>query len=360
MKPEYTVSIYSSLNITFLSSFLINYCLSKDPDLRDLPSNIIYYNLDKALKENFYDDTNYWNSYIKNTNVKLSSISDSLVNTFYYVVNMNSLNTFYDERWNYAFFWLGNKLLENSESSIFKKVMSVLQTLRSGLRGTEDKYNDDMFDVDKKHFQDLKKIYDYLQNYASILTRIGYPDTTCTPAYKDYVTTTFNFYKEEKEKCAQKSTDNYCKVVNRFIDEYENKIKELTCTGKTSPEKPAAEDLQDLRSELSSAGYDGQGVHSLLGQGEARGMSHSDGDVSPSLGSTNALSTVFPLLGTASFAFFFLKFTPLGSRLRSSIFRKHIIQSNEEEGAQEILENSYEFAPTNMEDTAHHIAYHSM
>ncbi|SBS98897.1 PIR Superfamily Protein [Plasmodium ovale curtisi] len=338
MKPEYT-----------------------DPDLRDLPSNIIYYKLDKALKENFYDDSTYWNSYIKNTNVKLSSISDSLVNTFYYVVNMKSFNTFYDERWNYVFFWLGNKLLENSESSIFEKVMSVLQTLRSGRVGTEDKYNDDMFDVDKKHFQDLKKIYDYLQNYTSILTRIGYPDTTCTPAYKDYVTTTFNFYKEEKERCAQNNTDNYCKVFNRFLREYVNEIKELTCTGNTSPEKYEAQDLADSSQERSSTGYGEQGIHLPLSQeGGARGMSHSDGDVSTSLGSTNALSTVFPLLGTASFAFFFLKFTPLGSRLRSSIFRKHIIQSNEEEGAQEILENSYEFAPTNMEDAAHHIAYHSM
>ncbi|SBT84008.1 PIR protein [Plasmodium ovale] len=338
MKPEYT-----------------------DPDLRDLPSNIIYYKLDKALKENFYDDTPYWNFYIKNTDVKLSNISDSLVNTFYYVVNMKTISTFYDERWNYAFFWLGNKLLENSESSIFEKVMSVLQTLRSGLVDTKDKYNDDMFDVDKKHFQDLKKIYDYLQNYTSILTRIDYPDTACTPAYKDYVTTTFDFYKEEKRKCMQKGTDNYCKVVNRFIHEYENNIKELTCTGKTSPETREAEDLADSGQELFSPEYGGQGVHLPFGQEErARGMSHLGGDVPPSSGSTNALSTVFPLLGTASLAFFFLKFTPLGSRLRSSIFRKHIIQSNEEEGAQEILENSYEFAPTNMEDTAHHIAYHSM
>ncbi|SBT57902.1 PIR Superfamily Protein [Plasmodium ovale wallikeri] len=320
MKPEYT-----------------------DPDLRDLPSNIIYYNLDKASKENFYDDTNYWNSYIKNTNVKLSSISDSLVNTFYYVVKMNSLNTFYDERWNYVFFWLGNKLLENSESSIFEEVMSVLQTLRSGLVGTKDKYNDDMFDVDKKHFQDLKKIYDYLQNYTSILARINYPDTPCTPAYKDYVTRTYNFYKEEKRKCFQKDTDNYCKVVNRFLREHVNEIKELTCTGNASPETREAEYLADSGQEERD-----------------RGMPHLGGDASPSSVSTNALSTVFPLVGTASVAFFLLKFTPLGSRLRSSIFRKHILQSNEEEEAEEILENSYEFAPTNMEDTAHHIAYHSM
>ncbi|SBT58294.1 PIR Superfamily Protein [Plasmodium ovale wallikeri] len=339
MKPEYT-----------------------DPDLRDLPSNIIYYNLDKALKEKFYDDSTYWNFYIKNTDVKLSSISDSLINTFYYVVKMNTLNTFYDERWNYAFFWLGNKLLENSESSIFKKVMSVLQTLRSGLLGTEDEYNDDMFNVDKKHFHDLKKIYDYLQNYRSISAKINSIDAPCTALYKDYVTKTYSFYKEEKEKCAQNDTDNYCKVVNRFISEYENDLKVLTCTGNISPEMREAQDLADSGQERSSTGYGEQGVHSPLGQEERdRGMPHPGGDVSPSLGHTNALSTVFPLLGTASVAFLFLKFTPLGSRLRSSIFRKHMLQSNEEEEeAQEILENSYEFAPTNMEDTAHHIAYHSM
>ncbi|SBT56800.1 PIR Superfamily Protein [Plasmodium ovale wallikeri] len=332
----------------------------EDSEITSLHSNVIYYQLDKASKIDLTDDDTYWNVYIKNSNIQYSRNSTAFLNVFYYIKKLDTDEIFYSERWNYLYFWLGLKLLENSEKSKFHTVMEALHTVRSSNTETADKYNDDMFNIDTEEFMNLKKIYDYLQNYKSIIARIDYPDAPCTPAYKNYVTTTFNFYKEEKRKCTQKGTDNYCKVVNRFISEYEKNIKKLTCTGQSSPETHEAEDLADSGQELSSPEYGRKGVHLPFGQEErARGMSHPGGDVSPSSGSTNALSTVFPVLGTASLAFFFLKFTPLGSRVRGTIFRKHMLQSNDEE-AQEILENSYEFAPTNVEDTAHHIAYHRM
>ncbi|SBT55757.1 PIR Superfamily Protein [Plasmodium ovale wallikeri] len=332
----------------------------EDSEITSLHSNVIYYKLDKASKVDLPEDDDYWNVFMKKSNIQYSRNSTAILKVFYYIAKLDSNQIFYLERWNYLYFWLGLKLLENSENSVFKQVMSALHTVRSSNVENSDKYNDDMFKIDTEQFMNLKKIYDYLQNYTSIKARINYPGAPCSASYKDYVTKTYNFYIGEKRKCVQNDTDDYCKVVNRFIGEYENDLKELTCTGNVSPETAAAEDLQYSTSEGSSTVYGGQGARSPLGQkGESLGMSHPGGDLSPSSVSTNALSTVFPLLGTASVAFIFLKFTPLGSRLHSSIFGKQIIQSNEEE-AQEILENSYEFPQTNIEDTAHHIAYHSM
>ncbi|SBS91387.1 PIR Superfamily Protein [Plasmodium ovale curtisi] len=333
----------------------------EDSEITSLHSNVIYYKLDKASKIDLPQDNGYWNVFMKNSNIQHSRNSTDILKVFYYIAKLNSNEIFYLERWNYLYFWLGLKLLENSENSVFKQVMSALHTVRSSNVENSDKYNDDMFNIDTEEFMNLKKIYDYLQNYTSIKLRIDYPGAPCSALYKDYVTETYNFYIEEKRKCMQRGTDNYCKVVNRFILKYENDIKQLTCTGKTSPEKPAAEDLDDSRSERHSTVPDGEGVNSPLGQEEKYlGMSLNGEDVSHSSGSTNTISTVFPLLGTATLAFFFLKFTPIGSRLYSSILRKQIIQSSGEEEPQEILGNSYEFPHTNVEDSTHHIAYHSM
>ncbi|SBT01333.1 PIR Superfamily Protein [Plasmodium ovale curtisi] len=314
----------------------------EDSEITGLPSKLTYYKLDEASKVDFPQSDDYWNYFMRNSYTKDSRNSSAILNVFYYIKKLDTNEIFYRERWNYLYFWLGHKLLENSEKSLFQQVMRALHTVRSSNVESTDKYNDDMFNIGTEEFMNLKKIYDYLQNYTKIKARIDSPGAPCSAL------------------CAENDTDNYCKVFNRFLGEYVNEIKELTCTGNTPSEKHEARYLADSGQDRSSAGYGGQGAHSPLGQeGEPRGMSHSDGDVSSSLVSTNAMSTVFPLLGTASLAFFFLKFTPLGPRLHNSIFRKNIIQSNDEE-AQEILENAHEFSQTNIEDTVHHIAYHSM
>ncbi|SBS93765.1 PIR Superfamily Protein [Plasmodium ovale curtisi] len=324
-----------------------------DPDLKGLHTNIIYYKLDTASNDYINDKNLLWSSVIKNHHLKGLSIFDALAKGLYYVSTMNKRDhTFYDERWNFLYFWAGLKILENTESSEssenseFQTLMVLLKAARSMYDKEGGSYEDYLLTINKDKFKNLKEVYDYLQNYKSINLKIGFSGSTpCTSQYKDYVTKAHELYISEKKKCQGNDKDEYCRILNSFLHKHgETFLIQPKCTG-TKVVVPHSEgDTQDS-------------VHI---EGQTGGMAFADGDVSPSSGSTNALSTVFPLLGTASLAFFFLKFTPLGSRLRSTIFRKHIIQSNEEEGAQEILENSYEFAPTNIDDTAHHIAYHSM
>ncbi|SBT83995.1 PIR protein [Plasmodium ovale] len=325
-----------------------------DPEISGLPSNIFYHKLDNVNEDYSHLNAPSWELYIKSHPIKGKGFFNALLKAFYYVSYYDIRDTFfYNERWNYLYFWMGLKLLNDLGDSIFSDVMSVLKVVRSVINENKQ-YNDDMFTIDIVKFNDLKKIYDYLQDFASIKARIGHRDAPCTAAYKEYVTTAHNFYIKEKTNCNGNNKDNYCKVVNRFIHEYGNDITELTCTGLTSPEYYEAQNLEDTGTETFSLGYGTQAER-------ANHMPLPARDVSPSSGSTNALSVAFPLLGTLSTLFVFLKFTPFGSQLYNGFLKKKLIQNNQEkEGTYEILENSYGYPNGNIEDTEHHIAYSSM
>ncbi|SBS94204.1 PIR Superfamily Protein [Plasmodium ovale curtisi] len=329
--------------------------------LNILPSYIFYDQLDTANNDNYISDQSaYWNTFIKQQSIRNISTFDTLVKGLYYASHLNKKHTFYDERWNYLYFWTGLKVLDSNDASSFSDVMTVLKSVRDHTDKNEE--YDELIKISKEHFRELKKIYDYLQNYETIEFRISPDNSECSLMYKEYVESSYSAYNDIKSKCQRNYIDHYCKIFNRFEQKYKKNIKNLTCTGNQIPKKELEiSDFEDSEGDISPHRQYAQASHlSSDPEGVTRDMAIGTGDVSPSSGSTNAISTVFPVLGSASLLFIFLKFTPLGSRLHNTIFSKRIIRNNEEEDAQEILDNSYEFAHTNMEENAHHIAYHSM
>ncbi|SBT02803.1 PIR Superfamily Protein [Plasmodium ovale curtisi] len=339
----------------------------EDPDVSSLQSEVIYYQMDKGLKDYIDEKDIFWESVIKKHILNRLSIFRSLAKGFYYVCTMNKdEGTLYTERWNYLYFWTRHKVLKSSENSSLSDIMDLLKTVKS-VKDNGQLYNNDMFNVSTEQFNNLKKIYDYLQNYDTIYLKVGPSgNAPCTEKYKKYLTTSYEFYMSEKGKCSYNNTDNYCKVLNSFVSEYGKKdIIKLTCNGTKDPNEK--HEMEDDTEVLGSPGpqlsvHEKPAEASQTSSGpevDTRHMQISDGIVSPSLGSINALSTVFPLLGTASLAFFFFKFTPIGSRLYNSISSKQIIRTNIEE-PQELLENSYEFPNINIEENSHHISYHTM
>ncbi|SBT72141.1 Plasmodium vivax Vir protein, putative [Plasmodium ovale] len=348
----------------------------EDPDISSLQSEIIYHKLNTASKDYTKDNTPFWKTVITNHPMQEFGIFATLVKGMYLVSTMNEEEyTFYDEPWNYLYFWSGLKVIQNpdasedlegSETSLFSRLMNLLKMVRSVNDKEKVNYDEDILKISTKEFMDLKNIYDYLKNYKTIYLKVGYSgEAPCTPLFKNHLSTTHTLYTKEKQRCKE-NTSNYCKAVNRFVLAYDkNNITKLSCDGKKDPKKKPEmedlrEDLEDSRLKLLPPKGGAETLQTASGpDGDSGDMEIANGIVSPSSGSTNAISTVFPLLGTASFAFFFLKFTPLGSRLYNNIFGKQIITNNGEE-EQEILDNSYEFAHTNMEENAHHIAYHSM
>ncbi|SBS94733.1 PIR Superfamily Protein [Plasmodium ovale curtisi] len=347
----------------------------EDPDLNELPSNYMYYKLDTASKDYIKNGNIFWENTIGKHRMNKLIIFPALAKGLYYVSTMNKSDiTFYDERWNYIYFWSGLKMLENSESSdssesfSFKDLMDLLKMVRS-VNDQGSRYMDDMLNINKDKFKDLKDVYDYLENYESINLKIDSSgNSPCTARYKEYVTKAHELYKREKVRCEHNNSDRECKILNSFLTKRGNPfITQPKCTG-TKSVKPHS-DRKDPHDRVDSEGSELHHEAHRLGSeillsplgdaGQTREMSLPGGVVPPSSGSTNAISTVFPLLGIASLAFFFLKFTPIGSRLYNSIFSKQIIRTNVEE-SQELLENSYEFSNTNIEENSHHIGYHSM
>ncbi|SBT30664.1 PIR Superfamily Protein [Plasmodium ovale wallikeri] len=336
---------------------------TEDYYLNILPSSIFYDKLDRAKDDEYIREQNpYWKIFIREQSIKTLSIFNTLVKGFYYVSHMHEDEMFYDDRWNYLYFWTGLKVLDNKYDSSFSEVMDVLKSVRDRTDKNIEYY--DLINTSKEHLKDLKQVYDYLQNYETIELRISPHNSECSLMYKEYVQNSYASYNDMKRKCKNYDTEHHCKVFNILETKYKKKdIKDLTCSGTQVPQKVL--ELQDFKdSEEDEDGLQRHGTpasHILsVSGGFTRDMTIGDRNVSPSSGYTSALMTAFPLLGTASLAFFFLKFTPIGSRFYSSIFRKQIVRCNEEEEAQEILGNSYEFLRTNIEDTKHNIAYHSM
>ncbi|SBS91102.1 PIR protein [Plasmodium ovale] len=349
--------------------------IEEDPDMGELQSEIIYHKLKNNPKDYTKDNNDFWKTTIAKHPMKVLDIYPTLVKGIYFVSTMNEGEyAFYDERWNYLYFWTGIKLIENSEdpedledsdSSYFSQLMNLLKMVRSFTDKKKVPYDENMLMINTGEFKNLKQIYDYLQNYQPIQWKVGFSGiSSCTARYKEYITTTHDLYANEKQRC-QKDTGNYCKAVKRFALTYDkNNIRKLSCDGKKDPSKQhemkdTEVELMGSRSPDSLHSGASQPLYSPSTDGEqSRSMASPAGDISFSSGSTNVISTVFPLLGTASLAFFFLKFTPLGSSLYNRIFSKEIIRTNVE--PQELLENNYEFSNTNIEENSHHIGYHNM
>ncbi|SBS94820.1 PIR Superfamily Protein [Plasmodium ovale curtisi] len=342
----------------------------EDPDITGLHANVIYSKLDRASNDYINDSNVFWSSVIAKHVMNELSIFPTLAKGFYHTSNMKDNDISYNERWNYLYLWSGLKFLESSNDFSFSNFMDLIKMVRSVNDKKGVTYDDDMLKISANKFKDLKNIYDYLQNYVTIHLKIGsFKDIPCTARYKDYVTKTHDLYKNEKERCQSNYTNNYCKVINRFVREYDkNNIKKLTCTGTKPMEvRRAVRDSRDLHVspdftfQLSSRDQGAQALYLQSTRDQTDGMSPSTWDTSSSSGSTNTMSIVLPLLGTVSILFVWFKFSPLGPWLYNSIFSKQITRmSAEEEGAHEILENPYSFGHRNTQEIEHNIAYHSM
>lgn len=292
-----------------INNFL-QFLTSQDYYLNILPSSIFYDKLDRAKEDEYIREQNpYWKTFIREQRIKTLSIFDTLAKGFYYVSHMREGDMFYDDRWNYLYFWTGLKVLDNKYDSSFSEVMAVLKSVRDRNDQNDEYY--ELINTSKEHLKDLKQVYDYLQNYGTIELRISPHNSECSLMYKEYVQNSYATYNVMKGKCKGKDTEHHCKVFNRLETKYKKKdIKDLTCSGIQVPQKVL--EVQDFNdSEEDEHSLQGHGTpvsHLAPVPGEfTRDMTIGDRNVSPSSGSTSSLTTVFPLLGTASLAFFFLK-----------------------------------------------------
>ncbi|SBT74012.1 PIR protein [Plasmodium ovale] len=336
-----------------------------DIPLSSFPSYISYNDLDRGygIEEND-EHSAHW-SYVKSwfpNYPSIYSVSEKLLKCFYYVSYMRDSKYSYSERWNYLYYWMGDKILAKlDDTTSFYEVMRMYDFVRN-ITDSKSKNIYKEVHISKEDFKNLKKIYDYSQNYPTILNKIRVNDNKCSKSYKEYIQEHSDLYNQLKQKCSSKeepcySIFNYIKENSSHID-----LSKLECT--------------ESESVVTShgGGRDGLSQTSLLPGGHEKMLREQDSfsgspsqfmdgsyvnpSSSPSTSHTSFAIT-FSLLGGLFFSLVLYKFTPLGSWLRFHFPRKKNIQSEmyEEDPISEFSNNLYEDDYTSSHTNSHQIGY---
>ncbi|SBS90014.1 PIR Superfamily Protein [Plasmodium ovale curtisi] len=330
--------------------------LTFDYSLSILNSNVFYEKLDKSVDAIIYDNEEFWNRFIKQSCINKIGIFNTILNALHYVAYLNKDDgVFFNERWNYLYFWVGTKALKNvTQNCPFSNVISILKSVKERINKIPYKYN--IENISEKEFNDLKVVYDYFVNYASIQFNHSSPDSACTHEYKKYVDSSFDAYVKLNEECRQNGEKDYCKYFKHFIEKnnYEN-LQKVTCNGKKPPlsvEQYRKLHLSDAQPEVELEGgiqipNDGTEMHT-------RGISTSET-------SDNMMSTYFPILGIFSILFLLYNYIPFRTWLHNFLPKKEIIRHDlYEDESEELLENEYELSDRNSQYNRHDINYHSI
>ncbi|SBS95684.1 PIR Superfamily Protein [Plasmodium ovale curtisi] len=316
-----------------------------DYSLSILHSNIFYNRLDSAIHDHSDKEKGFWNTFIKSSYIKETDMSDSLLKAFYYVSYMNANDTFYNERWNYLYFWVGFKVLEKLGNVAFTNVIPIVKIVKKHIHGVEYEY--DILKISPEKFMDLKTIYEYIENYDSIKLNIDGNNSDCTQMYKKYVDSSYDVYENTKNTCLHNGEEEYCKLFNYIVKKHNNIVlKKLTCKGEMpslSVEEYKQKYLHDTDVEVYLEGE--------MKTGKTYASSSSD----------NMMPTYFPILGIFSILFILYNYTPFITWLHNILSKKEIIEYNPyEEDSVELFENKYDLSDRNSQYNRHDINYHSI
>ncbi|SBS91880.1 PIR protein [Plasmodium ovale] len=333
-----------------------------DKDLSILPSFRFYHYLENgygALKS----EELFWDLLEKSllTHTGVYDIHHTLLNKFYLVTYMEQHRSSYNERWDFVYYWVSEKLHKNTKHhSSFEGVIGILNTVKN--KFDKKDYDDAFFDITLQESMDLKKIYDYSENYVIIEKKVR-ESSECTKEYIQYIKESIEKYNEAKSLCEIQKGKAFCKIFDSIRKKYENdklsKLKYDNCKPKEDSNALQADQLQNLQ-------------HGDRGQGDvARGdFSHARGDETDSVSEGNNLSNqdsgvpsavIFPILGVFLVSFVLYKFTPFGQWSRTHLHRKNITKGEEsDEFSGETLTNSFETPDMYSNTLEHSIGYHSM
>ncbi|SBS82042.1 PIR Superfamily Protein [Plasmodium ovale curtisi] len=316
-----------------------------DKDLSVLPSFRAYYNLNKSTS--IEQDDNFWSPFrniLKETK-DISSLFDELMKGIYYASYMSSNNSLYKERWNFLYFWMGEKVFQAlTDTSQFSLTMYKLNSVKEHFE--KKGYDFEIYKVKSENFKDLKNVYDYLQNVENIKGYI-YLNSSCTAKYKKYIEDAISSYRNLEAKCLDKSSDDFCSIFHAFITKYkkENYLS-LACNGLKPPQEYVERDIEvDVHFETESSSPGRQMNTRYSGNSSIR---------------SNIMTFVYPLLAIFIIFFTLYKFTSLGSLLRIQLKRgKQKLKNKYEEAYIRYSDNS-EIDNIYSDDIDQHISYHSI
>ncbi|SBT02998.1 PIR Superfamily Protein [Plasmodium ovale curtisi] len=227
-----------------------------------------------------------------------------------------------------------------------------------------EKYKDDKCTIDtelnsRDYFTKTKMLYDYALDYKSIKSNVETPGAQCTKKYNDYIDKHSRNYNTVITECKSEANTPYCKLLKK-IQSTLSPLK--ACRQKSSILSPVSkeETVQTFPRVSSERGHEDEieerrepgdpGLLYLQPEAHTYGTSNS----------STIMSIIFPFLGIFFTFFILYRFTPIGSLLNNYFLKKKIFRTYvNEEGSEQILEDTYESMNRNMEYGTHHIGYHS-
>ncbi|SBT33147.1 PIR Superfamily Protein [Plasmodium ovale wallikeri] len=333
-----------------------------DEDLSILPSFRFYHYLENGYGAIKSEDQ-FWelleNGLLTYTDVY--DIHDTLLNRFYLVTYMEEHRSSYNERWNFVYYWVGEKLYKNPKHhSSFAGVIGILNTVKN--KFDKKKYDYAFFDITLKESMDLKKIYDYSENYSIIEKKVR-ENSECTKEYIQYIKESIEKYDEAKSLCEEQKEKPFCKIFDSIREKYENdklsKLKYDNCKIKENSDALQADQLRKAQRGDRGPGDTGRGDF-FLGRGDQID-SESEGNTLSNPDSSVPSAVIFPLLGVFLVSFVLYKFTPFGTWSRTHLQRKNITEVEEsDEFSGESLTNTFETPDMYSHTLEHNIGYHSM
>ncbi|SBS90307.1 PIR Superfamily Protein [Plasmodium ovale curtisi] len=340
--------------------------VEKDKDLAVLPSFRFYADLDKGYEYLLYGYDNFFDNFIEdglhNLNF-ISNIRKNLLNAFIYVANMRPGDDQYNERWNYLYYWTGDKVYEITETnSNFLDVMNLVNSLKIHVHIDNESYNNDFFKIEKDQFKKLKEFYDFSQNYDAIELITSPSVYECSHEYNNYILKSYELYENIKKDCLVDTRTPYCNIF-RNTENNNPKVKNsrLICH---NVKKPISSKEERFGMHHGLVGDSLQGAEDQLSSMRPGGVSslhassgHPDSEVSP-INSSNPTAIVLPVLGLFITIFILYKFTPIGTLIHGHFLREKINPWNADvDTANESLIEKYEHVDDTSQINMHNIGY---
>ncbi|SBT74278.1 Plasmodium vivax Vir protein, putative [Plasmodium ovale] len=324
-----------------------------DDELKSLESFLEYSRFD--MPESHNDKSSYCDSDLTElyNNDYFYSFCYKFTRNFSNLVGKWNVSTYNNKNCEYLNYWTYDKLINNnfnvdknnlSKSKIIGDVTTLWNVYSDFYRNCQLK----KINMSAGHFQYMKQLHDYAQNYLSIKEKRCFGKKSCKACYCTYINDVINVYTAVQEECQSPEGKELCTFFHAIEQEKNPKIL-----------------LQEMKCNEES-------VDEFLPVGHQFSMGHDDGgtmDREDDLGnslegspSRAALNAGLSILGISVISFFLMyKFTPFQSWLNTVTRRlnrnKYFVVKEENN---EILSYSSETEDANLQNNELNLSYNPL